>query len=218
MKSIVEVDDQRLLNKLGRHVIRPVKSFFMALALMRGCFYIAKYRLLTRGRVKIDFPFFCYTRGVRISGRGRVLIGAGCSVFVNNFDRLSIVTLTENAVVVLGKKCSLGGVNIRCAGRVSLGDHVMVAASLIQDVPFICPYLEGDNGACNLEATITIGDHVWLSARSIVLNSSSIGNGSILSVGAVLFREAVGDFFLVLGNLARRPLPIANLLKLKIIK
>ncbi len=200
--------------KLGGYLASPDDLFSVLLALLRGSFYIVKYRFLTTQDVIINFPFFCYTR-VRIAGKGKVRIGPGCSVFVNNFDHLSVFTLAKNATVVIGKKCSLGGATIRCANRISIGDYVMTAASLIQDVPFFTPFMEDERADGVLDTSISISDHVWLSARTIVLSGSTIGNAVVLGVGAVICGECVGDGYLALGNPLRRPIPIASLMTMK---
>ena len=184
------------------------------MATVRGGFYILKYRLLSRGRIIIDFPFFCYTH-IHISGEGRVRIGKGCSVFVNNFERLVVNTLTQSAVVTIGQKCSLGGGTIRCAGRVQIGNHVMMAANLLQDVPFATSLSHRELQVNSQFSQIIIGDYVWLSGRSIVLEHSSMGDRSVLGVGAVLCGQSIGNGYLVVGNPPRRPLPIASLLQMK---
>lgn len=184
------------------------------MALTRGGFYVIKYRLLSRGKITIGFPFLCHTP-IQIIGKGRVRIGIGCSVFVNNFDRLFIHTLTEDAEVVIGSKCSLGGVTIRCAGRIRVGHHVMMAANLLQDVPFLTSVPTDELQGGSLPLSIVIGNHVWLSARSIVLRHSRMDDRSVLGVGAVLYGQEIGKGCLVLGNPVRRPLPIAPLLQIK---
>ena len=193
---------------------RPFEGISIFIALARGGFYILKYRIISRGKVRIDFPFFCYTH-IRISGEGRVRIGKGCSVFVNNFERFVVQTLTQSAAVTIGRKCSLGGGTIRCAGRVQIGNRVMMAANLLQDVPFGTSLAHDQLQLDSPYSHIIIGDDVWLSARSIVLWQSSMGDRSILGLGAVLCGQSIGDGYLVLGSPARRPIPIASLLKMK---
>lgn len=193
---------------------RPVQGLTIFMATVRGGFYILKYRLLSHGKISIDFPFFCYTH-IHISGEGRVRIGKGCSVFVNNFERLVVQTLTQSAVVTIGQKCSLGGGTIRCAGQVQIGNHVMMAANLLQDVPFGTSRSHQEFQVDSQFSRILIGDHVWLSGRSIVLGHSSMGDRSVLGVGAVLCGQSIGNGYLVLGNPARRPLPIVSLLQMK---
>jgi acetyltransferase-like isoleucine patch superfamily enzyme len=192
----------------------PVQGLTIVMAMVRGGFYILKYRLLSRGRIIIDFPFFCYTH-IHISGEGRVRIGKGCSIFVNNFERLVVQTLTQSAVVTIGQKCSLGGGSIRCANRVQIGNYVMMAANLLQDVPFSSSLSHRELQVDSQSSQIIISDHVWLSVRSIVLGNSSMGDRSVLGVGAVLCGQSIGNGYLVVGNPARRPLPIAALLQMK---
>lgn len=205
----------KLFRHLQKNIRRPGLLMGKLWALLRGSLYSVFYRLLSGGRVVIRFPFFAYTR-VRISGKGRVLIGSGCSAYINAFDHLTITTLTEEALVTIGQGCSLGGATIRGANRIQVGNRVMMAACLIQDVPFFS-HKETREEAMERQhgQFISIGDSVWLSSRSIVLNGSSLGNRSVLAVGAVLFGSSVVERCLVLGNPACRPLPIGGLLQLK---
>lgn len=197
---------------LIRH--HPVEGLSMVTAMMRGGFYILKYYLISRGRIKIDFPFFCYTH-IRISGKGQVRIGGGCSVFVNNFERLIVHTLTQDAVVTIGEKCSLGGGTIRCSGQVQIGNRVMMAANLIQDIPF-CSSFAHDEIQVDLRISpIFIGNYVWLGSRSIVLGQSRVGDKSVIGAGTVLCGQSVGEGYLVLGNPPRRPLSLTSLMRMR---
>ena len=190
------------------------KIFSKSVALLRGCFYILKYRVASNNNIAINFPFYCYAK-VKIIGPGKVFIGPKCAVFLNNYKGLTIVTRNKFAIVFIGSDCSLGGTTIRCAGNVKLGDRVMTAASLIQDYPFFFSF-DMKSGVSFLSSEhVSIGDHVWLGARSIVLFGSNIGRGSVLGTGAVVFRKSVGEECLALGNLIRRPIPIEKLFLLK---
>jgi maltose O-acetyltransferase len=49
---------------------------------------------------------------------------------------------------------------------------------------------------------VTIGDHVWIGFRAIVLPGVSIGEGAVVGAGAVVSRD-VSPFTIVAGNPAR---------------
>lgn len=94
----------------------------------------------------------------------------------------------------------------------------MTAVSLLQDSLFY----NADDVASHADTSISlrpkpviIGSNVWLGPESIVLAGSEVGNDSVLAAGAMCFGNRIGDYSLVSGNPAKRPMPIDKLLKLK---
>lgn len=191
-------------------------------ALLRGCLYIAYYRLFNPN-VKIKWPFFVHMKfqalgqNIQILGPGKVFIDRCCSIWPNIFHGLSIVTLTPAAHVIIGSHCSLGGLTIRCRNCVTIGNKTITANSLIQDCLFVhlesaksCnPALSGMDGS-----PVNIGNNVWLGGQSLVLGGSSVGSDSVVSWGATLHDTLVKEYCLVSGNPAQRPLPIPSILRL----
>lgn len=172
-------------------------------ALLIGCFYIVYYRLTT-ANVVIKFPFFVYYK-FKITGAGSVFIDRGCSVYANSFDGLVITTLSPNAKVVIGKGCDLGGMTIRCYNRVTLGNFVMSANCLLQDIVFpVARLFDVKNSAViNIEPSancLSIGDKVWLASQTIVLGNSSVGEASVLGVGSVCIDRKINNSHLAVGN------------------
>ena len=185
-------------------------------ALARGTGYLLYFGLRNR-RVKIRFPFKAYAP-VTIVGPGRVEIDRHCFVYKNVFKGLQIVTMGEGAEVRIGKRCALGGVAIRCRGRVEIGDQTMTAISLVQDVPFLSPRADVTEWEpLNGERTrgTRIGRNVWLGAQSMVLGPCSVGKDSVLAAGAMVLNDAQGDYRLISGSPARTSLPIDRVLKFK---
>lgn len=184
------------------------------LALLRGLFYIVYYRIFAHS-VKIGFPFLAYAK-VNISGPGRVEIGGGCDVFKNVFKGLAIVTLSKDSIVEIGKKCSLGGLTIRCRTKVTLGDRVMTAVSLVQDSFFIYEESITEGRSVPESKPASIGPNVWLGGECIILGGSSIGEDSVVAAGALCIDASMKDYSLVSGNPARKALPIERLLRFKV--
>lgn len=197
----------RLFRELRKN---PKSIYFMGKAFIRGCLYIGFNRLFRRN-VKIRLPFFVYYR-VKICGPGSVLIDRGCSVFPNTFDGLTIVTLSSNAQILIGKGCDLGGVTIRCHKRVEIGEHGLFANCLIQDVLFsvIRPVNSRSDETSLREAVeVYIGKGVWLAGQTIILPGSKIGDESVLSVGGVCFDCHIPERHLTVGN------PVINTLDIE---
>ncbi len=172
-------------------------------ALLIGCFYIVYYRLTT-ANVVIKFPFFVYYK-FKVTGAGSVFIDRGCSVYANSFDGLVITTLSPNAKVAIGKGCDLGGMTIRCHNMITLGNFVMSANCLLQDIVFPVARLFDvkDSAVINIEPSancLSIGDKVWLASQTIVLGNSSVGEASVLGVGSVCIDRKINNSHLAVGN------------------
>lgn len=193
-----------------------IKIILYAPAILRGTAYIIYFRIFRRN-VKIVFPFLAFAK-VTIIGPGRVFIDKGCHAQKNVFRGLTIVTRSVDSFVSIGAKSLLGGLTIRCHGRIDLGKKTMTAVSLLQDSMFFNSDVVSSQGVGNLllrPVPITIGSNVWLGPESIVLGGSRIGNDGVLAAGAWCFGNQIGDYCLVSGNPAKRPMPIDKLLKLK---
>jgi acetyltransferase-like isoleucine patch superfamily enzyme len=190
------------------------KAFYrISLAVVKGTLYIAWTRLF-RNNVIIRFPFLCYTK-VQIFGPGKVFIDRGCSVWPNTFEHLVIHTLSPEAEVHIGKKCSLAGLTIRCFGKVDIGDNVLTAANLIQDVPIASAEFCTSITKTIHPTAILIGNNTWLGGLALVLTDSKIKDGSVLGMNALSFKSIVGEGCLATGNPVMRPIIISKLDTLK---
>lgn len=187
--------------KLFDKLRRDPKSFYhFSKAFIKGFFFILFCRFF-RKNVIIKPPFFIYYK-IKICGLGSVFIDKNCSVFANSFDGLSIVTLSKNSLVNVGKGCDLGGVTIRCRDKVSIGEHSLFANCLIQDTLFLSDLIDSKNSKDILlsSAEVNIGDRVWLTDQTIVLGGSEIGDGSVLSAGSLCFNRNIPKNHLATGN------------------
>lgn len=208
--------DRTALKKLKRIIHEPLYVWNLLVAVLRGSYYILFYRMF-RKNVKIRFPFKAFAR-VTIAGPGDVFIDSNCSVIMTLFRGLTIVTLTPQAKVRIGKNGHLGGMTIRSAESVLIGEEIRTAAALVQDVILI-------NGPKEVNTTtkrnwleskpIVIGDNVWLAGQSVTLGGCKIGNDSVIGGGAACIGAEIGEAHVVFGNPGKRPLPIARLLQLK---
>ena len=193
----------------------PLHVLSMLMALLRGTWYIWFYRLWRRS-VIIRFPFKAFTK-VTIMGPGSVFIDRHCAVRKNTFKGLSIVTLSSDARVWIGRQCNLGGLAIRCRKNISIGDRTMAAYSLLQDDLFMH---DGSTegiviGKERSDTSITIGSNVWIAAQSIVLAGSDIRDDSVMSSGSACSEYFAPEYSLIMGNPAKRPMPINRVLILR---
>lgn len=185
-------------------------------AALRGTVYAAYYRVF-RSNVRIKLPFLVSAR-VSINGPGSVTIDRGCAVHWNVFDGLNITTLNPDASVEIGPRCNLGGVTLRCGRHIEIGDQVMFANCLIQDVPFWSVTAPGGAPVEIVDPAlpegIQIGSQSWLTNQTIVLGHSRVGEQSVMSLGGMCCQQAVPDKSVAFGNPLNRFLSIERIEKL----
>jgi acetyltransferase-like isoleucine patch superfamily enzyme len=194
----------QLTVKIAKFLRREPKNFYWyGKALIKGFFYMIFFRIF-RKNVKIKLPFFVHYK-VSISGPGEVFIDRYCTVLPNSFDGLTIVTLSADSRVHIGRGCDLGGVTVRCNNKVAIDDHVMFANCLIQDGLFSVTksmslkHSKTEQASLSL-SEIHIGRNCWLTPQTIVLGGSNIGDESVLSIGSVCFDRDVSKHHLAIGN------------------
>lgn len=205
-----------IANLTSKFLNKPLNYIGSIGGIIRGTFYIWYFRLF-RQNVRIGFPFIAFAP-VRIIGPGSVSIGRNCSVFKNVFRGLTIITLSKNAKVTIGKECHLGGLTIRCSNHIEIGDRAMTAVSLIQDSLFVD--LNKANSIINNQQIVApkpvkVGDNAWLSGYSIVLENSKIGKDCVLGVCSLYYNIELNEYSLGLGNPVKRAFPIDRILNLK---
>ena len=201
---------QKMLNQ-------PIYYARLIIAIIRGSLYILYYSVFN-SNVRIGFPFIVYSR-VRIDGPGQVTIGKKCTVVENVFRGLSVVTLSPEATVTIGGEgCLLGGLTIRCHKKITIGNNVMTAVSLIQDALFVNNDMNMflDKNDKHFKSTpITIGNNVWLGGHCCILGGSEIADDCVLSACSMTYKAQLNEYSLGSGNPLKRPLPIDKLLGLR---
>jgi carbonic anhydrase/acetyltransferase-like protein (isoleucine patch superfamily) len=185
------------------------ESLRLAVAVCRGTYYALFFRVFRRD-VIIALPFLAF-ESVSITGPGHVRIGPYCSVLASAFDGLSIVTLSDAAVVEVGARCSLGGLVVRCRRLVRLGDDVMTASSLVQDSLVLSDEGEAAESVDGGPGQVAIGQNAWLGMQTCVAGRASVGDGAVLSWGTVCLQGAVPALTLTSGNPSGRAVPVEKL-------
>ena len=186
------------LKKIIQLIGKPVSAFHLAKRLLLGTYCIVWYRLFSKN-VRIKFPFFASTK-ITIIGPGIVLIDRGCTTAINSIDHPTIVTLTPDSVVTIGKDCSLAGMTIRCKNRITIGDRTWLPGALIQDFLFYSDPNMHLNHSPVKNMPITIGSNVWLAMQAAVLPGAVVGDGSVLGVQSVLYNASIDDNCFAYGN------------------
>jgi len=108
------------------------------------------------------------------------------------------IGLGSGATVTLGSGYASPGLFLSSRASITIGDDVAIAEEVI-----IRDHDGHEISGGRVERLpITIGDHVWIGMRAMVLKGVTIGSGAIIAAGAVVTRD-VPPSTLVAGNPAR---------------
>jgi len=137
-----------------------------------------------------------------ISGsNNRISIGEGC------WGSLKIIINTDNAEVRIGKGCAFRGLECGLWEKGSsliIGDEVMAARDsrmyvsdfhAIVDRQTMQPINQGKN--------ITIGNHVWIGERAMILKNNKIADDVIVAAGAIVTKNLDESHTIYAGNPAK---------------
>lgn len=163
---------------------------------------------------------------------GRVVVnGTNCTLRVGRNVRLDAAVLiyktASNAVIEIGDNCVIDGiirivrgdggiirigaqttfnqvgVSMHEAGAITFGRDCMLSTDIHMDVSDMHPIFDRSTGArLNPPQDITLGDHVWLGTRVLVLKGAQIGSGTVVGAGSMV-AGTLPENVLALGSPAR---------------
>ena len=151
--------------------------------------YIDKETLLTNSYIKIE------------GNDNKIFIGANCCL-----KNLTIDMKNENSVIKIGDKTSIEEARITSFEpyKIEIGKDCMFSADIVimnTDVHKI--YDTTTRLKTNEGKEISIGNHVWLGIRTIVLKGVNIGDNSIVAAGSIVTKDVKANT-VVSGNPARQ--------------
>lgn len=118
------------------------------------------------------------------SNHNHIHIGDGC-----HLAGTIIMKIVDGNRIVFGNGTTIGGASIICGeGRsVTCGEDCMLAWGIeIRTTDSHALFDLDTNARLNDAADIVIGDHVWISAHSIILKGSEIGSGSVVALRSLV--------------------------------
>jgi acetyltransferase-like isoleucine patch superfamily enzyme len=130
------------------------------------------------------------------------IVGKGGTCTVDGDFRLmtgSSVIVEPGAQLRLGSGFINNGTKISCFTGVSIGEGTHIGPDVVvmdSDSHAIAP------STGPVAAPITIGDHVWIGARAVVLKGVTIGDGAVVAAASVVTKD-VAPGTLVAGSPAR---------------
>lgn len=132
---------------------------------------------------------------VGICGLGKVM--AGKNLHLNKNVALS--TFTTQSEIKIGNGVLINDSTfIGAHGKLTIGDNTMIAAEVV----ILDTDWHGIDGQPPQERPVTIGNHVWIGLRAMILEGVTIGDNSIVGAGSVV-TKSVAPNTIVAGNPAR---------------
>lgn len=163
------------------------------------------------------FKAYCtrYGKGVRtdiylhwVQGKGEIVLGD--NVLVDGHCSFTFAArYTARPLLEIGDHTGIGhGCQFTVGKRISIGRHCRVAGDVILFDSSGHPSDPADRLAglptpSDDVRPITIGDNVWIGRRAIIFPGVTIGEGSVISTGAVVTSDVPANT-VVAGNPARR--------------
>ncbi len=163
---------------------------------------------------------------------GRVIInGSNCILRVGRNVTLDATVIIQkdvsNAVIEIGDGCVIDGMirivrgnggririgdattfnqvgmSMHESGAITIGRDCMLSTDIHMDVSDMHPIFDMTTGhRLNPPQDITLGDHVWLSTRVLVLKGANIGSGTIVGAGSMVV-GTLPENVLAIGSPAR---------------
>lgn len=121
-----------------------------------------------------------------IGNRNRVGIGPSCNLFG------SINFLSADSTLTIGRETTmvLGSIQLHEPGYIAIGEDCMISTQVYLSLSDIHPIYDLATGdRINPAASVTVGRHVWLGLRSMIMKGASIADGSIVAAGAIVSGE-----------------------------
>ncbi|MFT7860980.1 MAG: acyltransferase [Sulfurimonas sp.] len=143
-----------------------------------------------------DMLDYRYDRSIlKVTGeiffQGKTKIGVGAKISVNGKLKLGAnFDITGDAILI-------------CTEEIEIGNNTMIAwQTILMDTDQHAIY-DQNKTQINQDQKITIGDNVWIGARSLVLKGSNIPNGSIVGANTTITKAFQEESSIIAGNPAK---------------
>lgn len=156
----------------------------------------------SNNRIEINPHNQFYKLELIINGSNNLIsIDEGC------WGSLKIIIDTDNTIVRIGKKCAFRGLECGLWEKGSsliIGDEVMAAKDSRMYVSDFHAIVDIDSmEAVNQGRNITIGNHVWLGERAMVLKNNRIADDVIVAAGSIVTKDLNESHTIYAGNPAK---------------
>lgn len=116
-----------------------------------------------------------------------------------------VIIKNNGGRILIGDNVGMSGCTISASREIIIGDRVLIGAGAwITDSdhhPLNC--VDRCNKLPGRNASVAIGDDVFIGARAIILKGVRIGNGAVIGAGAVVVKD-IASMTVVAGNPAQK--------------
>ena len=185
LKTILGINPFKFVkwNFLAKNVIRDkgkylVTNWGSAVDISKSAKLVLHDQLLLntpKYRHSKEEAFLLLRDGAELTINGRVDLASRATIQVQKGAKLSIgrAHINHEASIIIGCDCSIGdGILISRAVRIFDSDFHKV--------------MDEEGNQTNQPKPMKIGDHVWIGLGAIILRGSHIGDGAVISAGAVV--------------------------------
>ena len=145
---------------------------------------------------------------IKRASESRIELGNNISLFstawanpLRPVRRMSLVTLSEGASIVIGDHVGISSSIISCATSIKIGDRTLIGADcIIIDTDFHGFPLHGANPPRS--KPVSIGRDVFIGTRCIILKGVEVGDGAVIGAGSVV-TKSIPAKAVVAGNPAK---------------
>ncbi|MCL6547010.1 MAG: hypothetical protein K6T61_17490 [Bryobacteraceae bacterium] len=127
--------------------------------------------------------------GVNATFRGdRNVISIGDACHLHGF----VNVLCSDAYLKIGRRTTMvqGSIQLHEPGSIVFGEDCMISSQVYVSLSDIHPIYDRASGQrLNPAASVTVGDHVWMGLRCLVMKGTEIGDGSVIAAGAIVSGE-----------------------------
>ena len=111
----------------------------------------------------------------KLNVKEKLVIGAGTDI-----------RILKNAELTIGRGFMNANNQIICEEKITIGNHVLMARDVIIRDTDSHEILEN-----NYKKTkpISIGNHVWIGTRAMIMKGVTIGDGAIVAAGAIVTKD-----------------------------
>lgn len=155
----------------------------------------------------LNFSHGCSIAGhtlIRVSDGGRLTLGRDVVV-----ERFCEITASGGNICIESSSFVGQGSIIVAKNKISIGRNCLIAEHVTirdQNHNFAAGKLTNQNGFSSME--ITIGNNVWIGAKSCVLMGVTIGDNSVVGAGSIVTRSFPANS-VIAGNPARLIAPVS---------
>lgn len=159
-----------------------------------------KLKFFANPKIKFGKNVICHK--LKISGPGTVIIADNCNLWSFS-EPCQLQTYSPDAIIKIDSNTRINGATIQARKSINIGKDCRIGSSLIMDNDFHHSTPQLRHNKENIPTKpITIADNVWLCGRTIILKGVTIGENSVVGIGAVVTKDVPANK-LAAGNPAK---------------